>query len=98
MVSRHNGGAAPLPIPGSIRQSESGQCSNSVGALNSAVPALNFTLPTFTPPFHLAPEACFTAPPMVTALTPLGLGAMALVMAFAAYVMRRERFAAVEID
>lgn len=53
--------AMPAPLsPGSVRQAESGQCSNSVGAESSTVPALNFTLPTFTPPFHLEPEPCFT--------------------------------------
>ena len=80
--------AAPL-APGSRRSAESGFCTNSVGALPAAVPAFNFTLPTFIPPFHLEPEACFTPAPGVAALTPYGLGAMALVFAFGAYLMVR---------
>ena len=62
------------------------------------VPAMNFTLPTFAPPFHVEPEACFTPAPGVAALTPYGLGAMALVFAFSAYVIGKRRFATVEID
>ena len=30
-------------------------------SVNETVPAFNFTLPTFTPPFHLEPEDCFTS-------------------------------------
>jgi hypothetical protein len=48
-----------------------------------------FTLPQYTPPFHLEPEACYTPDPSVAALTPYGLGAMAFVFAFGAYLMRR---------
>lgn len=89
--------AMPAPLsPGSVRQADSGQCSNSVGALSSAVLAYTFTLPTFTPPFHLEPEACDTPPLAVVALTPYSLGAMALVLAFGAYVFETRRFATVE--
>jgi len=80
--------AAPL-VPGSIRSADSGLCTNNPGALNAVVPALNFTIPTFTPPFHLEPEACFALPPAVAALTPYGLGAMALVLAFGSYLWMR---------
>jgi hypothetical protein len=73
----------------SERDADSGQCTNSIRALTEALPALNFTLPTYTPPFHLEPEACYTPPPVVAALTPYGLGAMAVVLAFGAYVMVR---------
>jgi hypothetical protein len=57
------------------------------------VPALNFTLPAYTPPFHLEPEACFTPDPTVAALTPYGLGAMAFVLVFGAYLMMQRRYA-----
>jgi hypothetical protein len=51
-------------------------------------------LSAFTPPFHLEPEACFTPSPAVAALTPYGLGAMALVLGFGSYLMvRRPRVA-----
>jgi hypothetical protein len=58
------------------------------------IPALHMTLPTFTPPFHLEPESCFTPNPAVAALTPYGLGAMAFVLAFGAYLMVRRPQAA----
>ena len=75
---------------------DAGDCSNQISTVTGHVPALQFTLP-FTPPFHLEPEACFTPPPMVTALTPYGLGALALVLAFGAYLMKKERLAPAEI-
>jgi hypothetical protein len=91
--------AIPAPLsPGSRRNADSGFCDNSVGAIGSAVPAFNFTLPTYTPPFHLEPEACYTPPSAVAALTPYGLGALALVLAFGAYVFGTRRFATVGID
>jgi hypothetical protein len=58
-----------------------------------AAPAVQFTIPEYTTPFHLEPEACYTPDPSVAALTPYSLGAMALVLAFGAYVMRKRRIA-----
>jgi hypothetical protein len=58
----------------------------------------HFRFPTFTPPFHLEPEACYTPSLAVAALTPYGLGAMALVLAFGAYVFGTRRLATVDID
>jgi hypothetical protein len=82
-------GAAELfaqPIESS--QNGSGFCDNDGSKeVTEVVPAYTFTLPTFTPPFHLEPEACYTPDPSVAALTPYGLGAMAFVFAFGAYLM-----------
>jgi hypothetical protein len=69
-------------------------CSANNTFLSDAVPAYTFTLPTFTPPFHLESEACYTPSPAVAALTPYGLGAMALVLAFGSYIMVRRPRAA----
>jgi len=80
-------GAAEVSFTAGSVQENDGICVNGVVAANEVVPAFTFTLPAFTPPFHLEPEACFTPLPMVTALTPYGLGAMALVLAFGAYLM-----------
>jgi len=53
--------ATLVPLtPASRRDSNTGACINSVGSLGPAAPAYNFTLPTYTPPFHVGPEACFT--------------------------------------
>jgi hypothetical protein len=49
----------------------------------------NFTIPQYITPFHLEPEACYTPSPAVAALTPYGLGAMALVLGFGSYLMVR---------
>jgi hypothetical protein len=71
-----------------------GSCNNATGSTHNAVPAYTFTLPTFTPPFYLEPEACYTPPSAVAALTPYSLGAMALVLAFGSYLtMRRPQVA-----
>ncbi len=75
---------------GSARSEGAGVCTNQLGTLNDALPAYNFTLPNYTPPFHLEPEPCFTPNPAVAALTPYGLAAMALVLAFGAYLMVRQ--------
>jgi hypothetical protein len=57
-------------------------------------PALHMTLPAYSWPFHLEPEACYTPDPAVAALTPYSLGAMAFVLAFGTYLMvRRPRVA-----
>lgn len=69
----------------SVRNSE-GECSNNFIAEN-VYPALTMPIPAHTFPLHLEFEACFTPPPMVAALTPYGLGAMVLVLAFGAYLM-----------
>jgi hypothetical protein len=37
-----------------------GSCAATTVVVNPAAPAFNFAIPTFTPPFHLEPEACFT--------------------------------------
>jgi hypothetical protein len=36
-----------------------GNCVDQDTPVDDTVPAFNFTLPTFTPPFHLEPEPCF---------------------------------------
>jgi hypothetical protein len=55
------------------------------------VPGFHSTV-SFTPPFHVELEPCYTPDPTVAALTPYSLGAMALVLAFGAYLtMRRQR-------
>ncbi len=46
----------------SVRQAFSGTCQTTSDNIPAAAPALNFTLPTFTPPFHLEPEPCSTPP------------------------------------
>jgi hypothetical protein len=71
--------------PGSQRLA-TGQCTNASGP-DLLHPALTITLPTYTPRFHVEFEPCFIAPPIVSALTPYGLGTMALVLAFRAYLM-----------
>ena len=71
-----------------------GVCTNGANVVSEVVPAYTFTMPIFTPPFHLEPEACFTPTPAVAALTPYGLGAMALVLAFGSYLMVRRPQAA----
>jgi len=73
-------------------RTNSGPCVNDF-QIRDVVPALNLTLPEFTPPFHLESEACYTPDPAVAALTPYGLGAMAFVLAFGAYLMRMRRWA-----
>jgi hypothetical protein len=76
----------------------SGVCQTE-NAIDEVTPALGqFSLPAFTPPFHLEPEACYTPDPSVAALTPYGLGAMAFVFAFGAYVMKKRHSATVDID
>jgi len=80
--------AAPQFI-NSSEAAESGQCNPVGSTMDFMVPAFNFTLPTFTPPYHLEPEACFTPSPMVSALTPYALGAMVLVLALSAYLMMK---------
>jgi hypothetical protein len=37
-------------------------CTDATQSTQNSVPAYNFTLPTYTPPFHVEPEACFTPP------------------------------------
>lgn len=46
----------------SRKHSFSGQCEAYSSNINETVPALNFTLPSYTPPFHLEPEPCTTQP------------------------------------
>jgi hypothetical protein len=87
------GAAEVSGIATSSHLAADGSCNNATSSANRVVPAYTFTLPTFTPPFHLEPEACYTPDPSVAALTPYGLGAMALVLAFGAYVMRKRRIA-----
>ena len=67
-------------------RNNSGPCTPAF-SIRDVVPALNLTLPEFTPPFRLEPEACYTPDPAVAALTPYGLGAMVFVLAFGAYLM-----------
>lgn len=50
----------PVSVEARSQRRADGTCSNIVGTLSAPVPAFNFTLPTFTPPFHLEPEACST--------------------------------------
>ena len=64
-------------------------CQPTDGFGNFAPAIGQFTLPQYTPPFFIEPEACFTPAPRVAALTPYGLGAMALVLSFGAYLMVR---------
>ena len=75
------------------KRSSSDVCTLVSGSV-TGVPALHMTLPTYTPPFHLEPEACYTPPSAVAALTPYGLGAMALVLGFGSYLMVRRPQAA----
>jgi hypothetical protein len=74
------------------RRIHTGECNTEGGlpAARDVFPAPHATLPTYTQPFHLEPEACYTPDPSVAALTPYGLGAMALVLGFGAYVMVRQ--------
>ncbi len=55
--------ATPAGITTSYwRSPGSGSCTGGTTFLSDAVPAYTFTLPDFTPPFHLEPEPCFTPP------------------------------------
>ena len=84
--------ALPTTVNLLSERSNSGPCVTDF-QIREVVPALNLTLPQFTPPFHLEPEACYTPDPTVAALTPYGLGAMAFVLAFGAYVLKKQKFA-----
>lgn len=50
-----------VEVPVESYRDASGSC-NEGANLGDGVPALVFTLPTFTTPFHLEPEPCFTPP------------------------------------
>ena len=54
--------AAPVLIQMESKYLSDGRCSEGSFAIGGVLPAYTFTLPTFTPPFHLEPEACFTPP------------------------------------
>jgi len=79
--------AAEVSFTAGSVQEKTGICNDGVVPANEVVPAYTFTMPSFTPPFHLEPEACFTPSPMVAALTPYALGVMVLVLALSAYLM-----------
>ena len=74
------------------RNDAAGACNNSLSfAPPTSSPALHLTL-SFTPPFHLEPEPCFTPSPEVAALGPRSLLAMVMLLAFGAVLfMRRPR-------
>jgi len=46
----------------SIRESGSDHCDDYAPRYYSLLPAYNFTLPSYTPPFHLEPEPCSPPP------------------------------------
>jgi hypothetical protein len=86
---------------GGRRRTDTWVCEGSglPGGANGAWAAQQFfVIPKYQSPFTIEPEACFVPPPMVTALTPYSLGAMALMLAFGAYVLRKRHSATVEID
>jgi hypothetical protein len=91
----------PVAVPQNIQvlsylSEDDGSC-QPTNKFRDASPVIGqFTLPQYTPPFHLEPEACYTPPSAVAALTPYSLGAMALVLAFGAYVFGTRRFSTVE--
>jgi hypothetical protein len=82
----------------SRRSNDSGAPCDAVTSTVDVAPAVQFTLPDYTPPFFIEPEACYTPDPTVAALTPYGFGAMAFLLAFGAYVMKKRQFATVNID
>jgi hypothetical protein len=89
--------ADPAAVPQNVQVlsylSEADGSCQPTNTFQDAAPVIGqFTLPQYTPPFHLEPEPCYTPSPAVAALTPYGLGAMALVLGFGAYLtMRRNR-------
>lgn len=74
--------------PNSKRESGSGGCEPSLSSPGLGVPALNFTLPTFTPPFHLEPEDCGSIASVAT-LGPRSLFSLCVVIAFGAVLLMR---------
>jgi hypothetical protein len=81
----------PQITPASVRDKD-GVCTDSSEIVGGVSPALSMTFPIYASPHHLEAEACYTPSPAVAALTPYSLGAMALVLAFGAYLnMRRQR-------
>jgi hypothetical protein len=70
---------------------QSGNCEQIIQTEFAVSAPHNFTISQYTPPFIVEPEACYTPPSAVAALTPYSLAAMALVLAFSAYVMQTRR-------
>ena len=76
----------PFLTPASARRAD-GSCEVETSSVTNAVPAYTFTLPTFTPPFHLEAEDCRLA--TVAALGPRTLLTMCALLAFVAVVWLR---------
>ena len=85
-----HGAAELFAQPIESNQDQFGFCDNDgLTEVSQVVPAYTFTLPAFTPPFHLEPEPCFTLPPEVAALGPRSLLAMVMLLAFGAVLFMR---------
>jgi len=78
----------PNALSASQRFGGTGECLNGQGSVNNAQPTLTFSIPTFSPPFHLEAEDCFSTMSMASPPTEL-LSAVAIGMVAVLVLGRR---------